>query len=159
MKNVEIYTDGACSGNPGPGGYGIVLLYGSSRKELSKGFELTTNNRMEMLAAIEGLKALKEPCAVKLYSDSKYLVDAINKGWVTKWQSNNWMRNKKDPALNVDLWKELLELLQIHEVEFIWVKGHAENAENNRCDELARDATSSKHKQIDTVYIATNSAI
>ena len=158
MKNVQIYTDGACSGNPGPGGYGIVLLYGSSRKEISEGFELTTNNRMEMLAAIEGLKALKEPCAIKLYSDSKYLVDAINKGWVTKWQANNWMRNKKDPALNVDLWKELLELLKVHSVELIWVKGHAENAENNRCDELARDAASSNNRQIDTVYMSTNGA-
>jgi len=158
LKNVQIYTDGACSGNPGPGGYGIVLLYGSSRKEISEGFELTTNNRMEMLAAIEGLKALKEPCAIKLYSDSKYLVDAINKGWVTKWQANNWMRNKKDPALNVDLWKELLELLKVHSVELIWVKGHAENAENNRCDELARDAASSNNRQIDTVYMSTNGA-
>jgi len=158
LKNVQIYTDGACSGNPGPGGYGIVLLYGSSRKEISEGFELTTNNRMEMLAAIEGLKALKEPCAIQLYSDSKYLVDAINKGWVTKWQANNWMRNKKDPALNVDLWKALLELLKVHSVELIWVKGHAENAENNRCDELARDAAASSNRQIDTIYMSTNSA-
>jgi len=158
LKNVQIYTDGACFGNPGPGGYGIVLLYGSSRKELSRGYELTTNNRMEMLAAIEGLRALKEPCAVKLYSDSKYLVDAINKGWLIKWQQNNWMRNKKDSALNVDLWKELLELIKDHSVEFIWVKGHAENAENNRCDQLARDAAASQHRQNDTFYMQTNGA-
>lgn len=159
MKNVQIYTDGACSGNPGPGGFGIVLLYGSSRKEISEGYELTTNNRMEMLAAIEGLKALKEPCAVKLYSDSKYLVDAINKDWVTKWQGNNWMRNKKDPALNVDLWEELLGLIKIHSVEFIWVKGHAENEENNRCDQLARDASMTSVRRIDTNYTKTNGAI
>jgi len=156
LKTVHIYTDGACSGNPGPGGFGIVLLYGSGRKEISKGFELTTNNRMEMLAAIEGLKALKEPCIVKLYSDSKYLVDAINKGWVMKWQANNWMRNKKDPALNVDLWVELLEQLNIHEVEFVWVKGHAENVENNRCDQLARDACVSDIKHVDENYKSTN---
>lgn len=155
MKTVHIYTDGACSGNPGPGGFGIVLLYGSGRKELSGGFELTTNNRMEMLAAIEGLKALKEPCIVKLYSDSKYLVDAINKGWVAKWQANNWMRNKKDSALNVDLWQELLEQLNVHEVEFIWVKGHAENTENNRCDQLAREAALAEDKQVDENYKST----
>lgn len=140
MKLVQIYTDGACSGNPGPGGFGIVLLYGGARKEISGGADLTTNNRMEMMGAIEGLRALKEPCVVKLYSDSKYLVDAINKKWVDKWQENNWMRNKKDKALNVDLWQDLLELLKIHQVEFIWVKGHADNDENNRCDQLARDA-------------------
>jgi len=155
LKTVHIYTDGACSGNPGPGGFGIVLLYGSGRKELSGGFELTTNNRMEMLAAIEGLKALKEPCIVKLYSDSKYLVDAINKGWVAKWQANNWMRNKKDSALNVDLWQELLEQLNVHEVEFIWVKGHAENTENNRCDQLAREAALAEDKQVDENYKST----
>ena len=159
MKNVQIYTDGACSGNPGPGGFGIVLLYGSVRKELSGGYELTTNNRMEMMAAVEGLRALKEPCAVELYSDSKYLVDAINKNWVKKWQENNWMRNKKDSALNVDLWEELLELLEMHDVKFIWVKGHAQNKENNRCDQLAREACAAEHKQKDTRYIATIGAV
>lgn len=137
MKTVSIYTDGACSGNPGPGGYGVVLLYGDKRKELSCGFRLTTNNRMEVLAAVKGLEALKEPCKVNLYSDSKYLVDAIEKGWVAKWKKNNWMRNKSDRAVNVDLWERLLEQLEKHEVTFIWVKGHASNAENNRCDKLA----------------------
>lgn len=137
MKTVSIYTDGACSGNPGPGGYGVVLLYGDKRKELSCGFRLTTNNRMEVLAAIKGLEALKEPCKVNLYSDSKYLVDAIEKGWVAKWKKNNWMRNKSDRAVNVDLWERLLVQLDKHEVTFIWVKGHASNPENNRCDKLA----------------------
>ena len=152
MKVVKIYTDGACSGNPGPGGLGVVLLYGNVRKEIAKGFELTTNNRMEILAAIEGLKALKEPCQVELYSDSKYVVDAISKGWAKKWRENNWMRNKKDKALNVDLWINLMELLEIHKAEFIWVKGHADNVENNRCDQLAREATASDNKEIDSNY-------
>ena len=159
MKTVQIYTDGACSGNPGPGGLGIVLLHGDARKEISKGFELTTNNRMEMLAAVEGLTALKGPCIVQLYSDSKYLVDAINKGWVKKWQDNNWMRNKKDKALNIDLWRDLLELLKVHRVEFIWVKGHAQNKENNRCDQLAREAITNSDRQKDTGYIETLSDI
>ena len=140
MKNVTIYTDGACSGNPGPGGYGAVLLHKSHRKELSGGEAQTTNNRMEMLAAIVGLEALKEPCQVALYSDSKYLVDAIEKGWAKRWQQNNWMRNKKDPALNPDLWERLLALLDKHKMTFHWVKGHAGNPENERCDELARGA-------------------
>ena len=111
MKTVTIYTDGACSGNPGPGGYGVVLLYGSAKKELSAGYRLTTNNRMEVLAVIKGLEALKEPCRVNLYSDSKYVVDAIEKGWVVKWRQNGWMRNKKEKASNVDLWERLLLLL------------------------------------------------
>jgi len=140
MKQVTIYTDGACSGNPGPGGYGVVLLHKSHRKELSGGDKQTTNNRMETLAAIVGLEALKEPCQVALYSDSKYLVDAIQKGWAKRWQQNNWMRNKKDPALNSDLWERLLALLGKHHVTFHWVKGHAGNPENERCDELARAA-------------------
>jgi len=140
MKNVTIYTDGACSGNPGPGGYGVVLLHNAHRKELSGGEEQTTNNRMEMFAAIAGLEVLKEPCNVNLYSDSKYLVDTIQKGWATRWQQNNWMRNKKDPALNPDLWERLLALLKIHKVNFTWVKGHAGNPENERCDALAREA-------------------
>lgn len=140
MKKVDIYTDGACSGNPGRGGYGAVLLFNGARKELSQGFEETTNNRMELLAVIEGLKALKEPCDVTLYSDSKYVVDAINKGWAEKWRNNNWMRNKKDKALNVDLWEEALKMLKVHNVTFVWVKGHADNVENERCDFLAREA-------------------
>ena len=140
MKTVDIYTDGACSGNPGPGGYGVVLLYGGRRKELSAAYELTTNNRMEVLAAIVALSALKEPCQVNLYSDSRYLVDAVEKGWLLRWQQNNWMRNKREAAQNIDLWKALLPLLTRHKVRFIWVRGHAANAENNRCDEMARAA-------------------
>ena len=140
MKAVEIYTDGACSGNPGIGGYGAVLLFGAARKELSGGFRLTTNNRMEIFAAIAALEALKEPCRVTLYSDSRYVVDAVEKGWALKWSRNSWMRNKTEKALNPDLWKRLLALLGAHNVKFVWVKGHASNAENNRCDELARAA-------------------
>jgi len=140
MKVVDIYTDGACSGNPGPGGYGAVLLHGGHRKEISAAYELTTNNRMEVLAAIIALETLKEPCRVKLYSDSRYLVDSIEKGWVKRWRQNNWKRNKTDVAQNVDLWERLLPLLSRHDVRFIWVRGHAENAENNRCDVMARTA-------------------
>ena len=140
MKEVTIYTDGACSGNPGAGGYGVVLMYGAAKKELSEGYEKTTNNRMELLAVIKGLEALKEPCMVNLYSDSKYVVDAIEKGWVVKWKQNSWMRNKKERASNVDLWEQLLVMLAKHQVKFIWVKGHADNPWNERCDELARMA-------------------
>ena len=140
MKEVTIYTDGACSGNPGAGGYGVVLMYGAAKKELSEGYEKTTNNRMELLAVIKGLEALKEPCRVNLYSDSKYVVDAIEKGWVVKWKQNSWMRNKKERASNVDLWEQLLVMLAKHQVKFIWVKGHADNPWNERCDELARMA-------------------
>ena len=140
MKEVTIYTDGACSGNPGAGGYGVVLMYGAAKKELSEGYEKTTNNRMEILAVIRGLEALKEPCRVILYSDSKYVVDAIEKGWVVKWKQNGWMRNKKERASNVDLWEQLLVMLAKHQVKFIWVKGHADNPWNERCDELARMA-------------------
>ena len=140
MKEVTIYTDGACSGNPGAGGYGVVLMYGAAKKELSEGYEKTTNNRMELLAVIRGLEALKEPCRVNLYSDSKYVVDAIEKGWVVKWKQNGWMRNKKERASNVDLWEQLLMMLAKHQVKFIWVKGHADNPWNERCDELARMA-------------------
>ncbi|MTV48119.1 ribonuclease HI [Heliobacillus mobilis] len=139
-KEVVLYTDGACSGNPGPGGYGVVLIYGEHRKEMSGGYQDTTNNRMEMLAAIRGLEALKEPCRVTLYSDSRYLVDAVKQGWARRWKANNWMRNKKDPALNVDLWKKLLDLLDKHDVDFQWVKGHAGHPENERCDVLATSA-------------------
>ena len=145
MKEVILYTDGACSGNPGPGGYGVVLLFTDNtgkvhRKEFSGGYPDTTNNRMEIMGVIEGLKALKAPCKVELYSDSRYVVDAIEKGWALRWKQNNWMRNKKEEALNADLWEQLLELLQIHEVNCHWVKGHANNPENERCDELARGA-------------------
>ena len=150
MKEVILYTDGACSGNPGPGGYGAVLLFTDSngkehRKELSEGYAETTNNRMEIMGAIKGLEELRQPCKVKLYSDSRYLVDAIEKGWAKRWQSNNWMRNKKEKALNTDLWETLLELLAIHKVSVHWVKGHANNAENERCDALARTAISAQN--------------
>lgn len=143
--NVTIYTDGACSGNPGPGGYGAILMYGSHKKELSGGDPNTTNNRMELMGVITALKALNRPCQVDLYTDSQYVVNAIEKGWAKKWQSNGWMRNKKDKALNPDLWQMLLDLLEVHQVSFHWVKGHAENPYNNRCDELAV-AESHKYK-------------
>ncbi len=137
IREVIIYTDGACSGNPGPGGYGGILRSGSHHKEISGGFRKTTNNRMEILAAIKSLEALKYPCRVKLYSDSRYLVDAITKKWAVRWRANGWMRNRNDAAVNPDLWEQLLILCARHEVEFIWVKGHASTPENNRCDELA----------------------
>ncbi len=137
MKSVEIFTDGACSGKPGPGGWGTILRYGEYEKELSGGEAETTNNRMELTAAIEGLSCLKESCAVTLYSDSKYLIDAIEQGWVYKWRDNGWMRNKREKALNPDLWEKLLSLLEKHNVEFVWVKGHDGHAENERCDKLA----------------------
>ncbi len=140
MKTVEIYTDGACSGNPGPGGYGIVMIYKNNRKELSEGFKKTTNNRMEMLSVIVALENLKESCNVNLFSDSKYVVDSINKGWAQKWKKNNWMKNKKEKAINVDLWDKILDLLKLHNITFNWVKGHDNNVENNRCDLLAREA-------------------
>ncbi len=152
MKTVTIYTDGACSGNPGAGGYGVVMLYGSARRELSGGYRKTTNNRMEAFAVIKGLEALKEPCAVKLYSDSKYVVDAIEKGWAKKWRSQGWMRNNKEKASNVDLWERMLELLEIHQVSFIWVKGHADNPENERCDQLARAAIQKNTLENDENY-------
>ena len=137
MKQVSIYTDGACSGNPGKGGWGAVLVYNGREKELS-GFEAqTTNNRMELTAVIEALKALKEPCKVVLTTDSKYVCDAINQGWVYSWEQNGWRKADKKPALNVDLWEELLALLEEHEVEFIWVKGHDGHKYNERCDALA----------------------
>lgn len=144
--NVTIYTDGACSGNPGPGGYGAILMYGQHKKELSGGDPNTTNNRMELMGVITALKALNRPCQVNLYTDSQYVVNAIEKGWAKKWQANGWMRNKKDKALNPDLWQSLLNLLEIHQVTFHWVKGHAENPYNNRCDELAV-AESHKYKR------------
>lgn len=139
-KEVIIYTDGACSGNPGPGGYGVVLMYQGHRREISAGFADTTNNRMEIMAAIAGLESLKEPCRVTLYTDSQYLYNAIEKGWAKKWQANGWMRNKKDPALNHDLWERLLKLCAKHQVQFMWVRGHAGTPENERCDRLAVEA-------------------
>ena len=140
LKEVTIYTDGACSGNPGPGGYGVVLLYKGHRKELSAGFKDTTNNRMEILAAIRGPECLREKCRVTLYTDSQYLVNAIEKNWAKKWRANGWMRNKKEPALNADLWARLLKLCEFHQLKFVWVRGHAGNPENERCDQLAVEA-------------------
>ena len=137
MKTVEIYTDGACSGNPGPGGWGAVLRYQGKEKELSGGEAMTTNNRMELTAVIEALEALKEPCAVELWSDSKYVVDALEKGWARGWQKKGWIKADKKPALNPDLWARLLELSETHELRCHWVKGHADNEFNNRCDALA----------------------
>lgn len=136
-KRVEIFTDGACSGNPGPGGYGAILRYGEHIKELSGGEEQTTNNRMELTAVITALEALKEPCSVVLTTDSKYVVDGIEKGWAKSWRENGWKKKDKKPALNPDLWGRLLDLLEVHEVKFNWVKGHAGHPENERCDELA----------------------
>ncbi|MBQ5840656.1 MAG: ribonuclease HI [Clostridia bacterium] len=137
MKFVEIFTDGACSGNPGKGGWGAILRYGTTEKELCGGATETTNNRMELTAVIEALSALKEPCRVRLTSDSKYVIDAITKGWVYGWKQNGWRKADKKPALNVDLWEQLLPLLERHEVEFVWVKGHDGHPENERCDALA----------------------
>ena len=140
MKKVDIYTDGACSGNPGRGGFGAILMYGKYRKECSGGFAQTTNNRMEIYAAIVALEALRESCEVTLFSDSKYLVDAVSKHWLSAWKHRGWKRQNNDPVLNVDLWQKLMSLLATHKVTFRWVKGHAENEFNNRCDELARNA-------------------
>lgn len=137
MKQITIYTDGACSGNPGPGGWAAILEYNGREKELSGGEAHTTNNRMELTAEIESLKALKEDCEVDLYSDSKYVIDALEKGWVYNWRRNNWVKSDKKPALNSDLWEALLGEMARHKVKLHWVKGHASNPKNNRCDELA----------------------
>lgn len=137
MKSVELFTDGACSGNPGPGGWGAILRFSTAEKELSGGEINTTNNRMELTAVIEGLSALKEPCAVKLTTDSKYVADGVTKGWAESWRKNGWRKADKKPALNPDLWEKLLDLLKIHQVEICWVKGHAGHIENERCDRLA----------------------
>lgn len=137
QKHVDIYTDGACSGNPGPGGWGAILRSGEYVKELSGGDANTTNNRMELTALIEALSALRFPCRVTVYSDSKYVIDALKLGWAKKWKANGWMRNKKEKALNPDLWDKLLALMDQHEVELIWVKGHAGHPENERCDQMA----------------------
>ena len=137
MKTVTIYTDGACSGNPGPGGWGAILEYMGHEKELSGGEKNTTNNRMELTAVIKALQALKEPCTVELYSDSKYVLDALQKGWAVSWRKKGWIKSDKKPALNPDLWETLLNLVEKHDVRYHWVKGHASNPKNNRCDELA----------------------
>lgn len=146
MKKVEIYTDGACSGNPGPGGWGAVLIYGERKVELS-GFEKdSTNNKMELTAPIEALKKLKEPCGVNLYSDSAYLINAFKQGWLDKWIKNGWKRNKNEEVKNLELWKELVRLANYHTIEWIKVKGHADNEYNNLCDKLATDAIKINNK-------------
>ena len=137
MKHVDIYTDGACRGNPGRGGWGAILVYGSIEKELSGGERETTNNRMELTAVISALQALREPCEVTLTSDSKYVIDAITKGWAVSWRAKGWRKADKSPALNVDLWEVLLALLEKHKVEFVWVHGHTGHPYNERCDALA----------------------
>ena len=137
MKTVTLYTDGACSGNPGPGGWGAILEFQGVEKELSGGESSTTNNRMELTAVIEGLSALKEPCVVELYSDSKYVIDGLSKGWAVSWRKNGWRKADKKPALNPDLWEKLLDLTAIHQMHYHWVKGHADNPKNNRCDQMA----------------------
>ena len=136
-KQVYIFSDGACSGNPGPGGYGVILRCEGKEKELSGGEHQTTNNRMELMGVITGLEALKYPCKVTIQTDSKYVVDSIEKGWAKSWKKNGWIKSDKKPALNSDLWDRLLKLLDIHEVTFTWIKGHAGHPENERCDRLA----------------------
>jgi len=153
MKHVEIFTDGACSGNPGKGGYGVILSYNGTKKELSAGFECTTNNRMEILAAVMGLASLKEPCRVTLYSDSKYLTDSVNKKWIQSWQKNGWKNSKKEKVKNRELFEELIKLMSIHDVEFIWVKGHDGHPENERCDFLATSAAKGSELRVDTGYL------
>ncbi|NLL34276.1 MAG: ribonuclease HI [Clostridiales bacterium] len=137
LKRVKMYTDGACSGNPGPGGYCAILIYNEHEKVISGGEADTTNNRMELMGAIAGLEALREPCSVDLYSDSKYLVDGISKGWAASWKRRGWIKSDKKPALNPDLWDRILHLLEVHDVTLHWVKGHSDNKYNNRCDEVA----------------------
>ncbi len=153
MKFVEIFTDGACSGNPGSGGFGAILKYGEVTKEISEGYKLTTNNRMELLAAITALEMLKEPCKVDLYSDSKYLVDSVNQGWLKKWQANNWKKSGSEMAKNIDLLTRLVCQIERHDIRFIWVKGHHGHIENERCDTLATTAAKADILNEDSGYI------
>ena len=156
MKKVTLYTDGACSGNPGPGGYGVVLLCDKHRWELSGGYRRTTNNRMELMAVIKGLEALKENCSVTLYSDSKYVLDALSKGWARRWRANGWrLRKRGKPAVSPDLWGRLLDLCDGHEMTYNWVKGHAGNVENERCDRLSNAAMARPGLPADEAYERT----
>ncbi|HEX6293055.1 MAG TPA: ribonuclease HI [Herpetosiphonaceae bacterium] len=159
LRQVTIFTDGACIGNPGPGGYGVVLKFGEHTKELSGGFRLTSNNRMELIAVIAGLRALKERCVVAVFSDSEYVVEAMTKGWPARWRANGWMRTKKDRAVNPDLWQQLLELVAQHQVTFTWVKGHAGHPENERCDQLAFAAAQRPDLPMDDGYEHPESAM
>ncbi len=152
LPQIQIYTDGSCLNNPGAGGYGVVLLWDNYRKELSGGFKRTTNNRMEIFAVIQGLKALKKPSKVTIYTDSQYVVNAITKGWAKKWQKNNWQRNAKEKAKNPDLWQELLQLCSQHQVNFVWVRGHSGNVENECCDRLAFTAAQGEYLPEDVNY-------
>lgn len=155
LKKIIIYTDGACTGNPGAGGYGAVIIEDEQRQEISGGFRLTTNNRMEMMAAIVALQTLETKSEVILHSDSKYIVDAVTQGWAKRWQANNWKRNKKEKAKNPDLWQDLLDLCDRHQVDFVWVKGHAGIPENERCDRLAVSAAQQLSLPDDLGYIKT----
>ncbi|MDT8390095.1 MAG: ribonuclease HI [Lentisphaeria bacterium] len=157
VNHVDIYTDGACRGNPGPGGYGAVLVFGRHRKEIAGGFANTTNNRMEILACVAALECLKHPCAVTITSDSKYVVEAMTKGWARRWRAKNWMRTVTEKARNADLWGRLLNLCEKHTVRFTWVRGHAGHAENERCDALAVAASRRADLPCDTGYEATPS--
>jgi ribonuclease HI len=152
LKKVIIYTDGGCIGNPGPGGYGVVLKYEDNSKEISGGFRLTTNNRMELMAAIEGLKILKYPCDISLFSDSRYLVEAFNKGWLFNWKKKNWQKSDKKDVLNIDLWEQLYDLSKRHQITFHWVKGHNGHIENERCDQLASAAANNINLPPDIFY-------
>ena len=152
QDKIQIYTDGACKGNPGPGGYGVVLIFGDRKKELSGGFRKTTNNRMELIACVEGLRSLKRPCKVTLTSDSKYVVNGIVKGWAKKWRSKGWKLSPSKSAKNTDLWHQLLDLCDMHKVTFEWVKGHNEHPENERCDELAVAASNGKELPVDHAF-------
>ena len=152
MKRVVAWTDGACSGNPGPGGYGVILTFEGERRELGRGFRRTTNNRMEILAVIAALEALREPCEVTIHADSRYVVDAIEQGWARRWRANGWKRNAKERALNPDLWERLLAELSRHRVRFVWVRGHSGHDENERADELAVAAIRGGELEIDAGY-------
>lgn len=150
---VQIYTDGACSGNPGPGGYGVILKYKGATKELSGGFALTTNNRMELMAVIKGLEALTRPCRAIIYSDSQYVINALSQGWIEKWKANGWRRANKYPAKNVDLWKKILFLAAKHKITWVWVKGHGTNKYNQRCDQLAVEASKKTPLPLDEGFL------
>jgi ribonuclease HI len=152
LKQIEAFTDGGCIGNPGPGGYGVILRHGTYEREFSRGYRRTTNNRMEILAAVVALEALKERCAVKLYSDSEYLVKMMQGGFPRKWESNGWRRGKGERALNPDLWGRLLRLCEQHQVDFVWVRGHAGHPQNERCDRLATAAARASDLAVDDGY-------